>query len=64
MTDNYVTYSELKNIGVLMDFFNAYKARDTWYIGVDIKVYDQNGEILGTITMTDGGEYGFYPECE
>lgn len=61
---NYITYPELRNIGVLINFINSYQTKDTWFVGVDITVHDQNGEPLGVITLTDGGEYGFFPTQE
>lgn len=50
----FVTTVELKQIGRVCEALQ--KIDDVIFAG---NVYDANGELLGVVEITDGGEYGF-----
>ena len=54
----YITKEELKELTVAVEFFSERLCHDLYY---DTTVSDVNGEVLGRITITEGGEYGFIP---
>lgn len=59
---NYITKPELDQIGEVIDLMNTFKdGLEDPHIYVSVKVYDTNGEVLGSID-TFSGAYGFQPE--
>lgn len=61
---NYITEGELTRILGLLRYLNqADNATDvSEIVAVDVKVHDSNGEPLGEIRYSDGGNYAFYAE--
>lgn len=58
---NFITPIELREISILIDALNKAKATN---IGVNAKLYDSNGEPLGFIYYSEGGEYAFHANEE
>lgn len=56
---NYLNEPELEYVLALTRSLNDFPVVAD--VSVDVIVTDANGETLGRVTITDGGEYGFYP---
>jgi len=61
--NNYFTKRELQQVVALINFLTTLQHEDPPESGINVeaKVFDANGEVLGRVTITDGGEYGLYP---
>lgn len=61
MSNNYITSEELNSISHFIEDLETYRGGTLYF---DVKISDVNGEIIGSVTIAESGEYAFYPEVD
>jgi hypothetical protein len=54
----YLTLTELQELTSLVQFLTERMGLD---LSFDVAVLDSNGEVVGRVRYTEGGDYGFVP---
>lgn len=57
---NYITAEELTSIAKLIELLE----NGVSPLGVDAKLFDSNGDILGYVRVSEGGIYAYHAEPE
>lgn len=59
MSQNYLLEQDINAIKGLLHYLNSqWKPADGATVAIDAKITDSNGDRLGSITITESGDYG------